>query len=205
MKYVKTNFMRAGVITSGQDVDIFIIPGIHGFASRDPNDVRRSMSRLVMAFLCCYLSLVPTGARASWCNLDEYEVFFRQMEGAPQHKALCIKYEQLQRAPEWMPGLGEPPLSVSRAVEIALKLSRTKIFATAIANGAFDSIRVNTIEIVPTDCRDTTRHCYVFVVEIRPYLAGEYLRGDEQQVAVLMDGTTVQAVIAVTGQGIDEQ
>lgn len=93
---------------------------------------------------------------------------------------------QLEGAPAWEPSAGDPPLSVSRAIEIATGWATAKY-------PRFDGMLVNSINLWPCSCLRGKTDWYYFI-EFSPVMAGDELRGGgtNYMVGVLMNGTLVE-------------
>lgn len=95
---------------------------------------------------------------------------------------IVILAAQLERAPTWMPGQGEPPLSVARAVDIASRWGRTHY-------RSFDSARIDAVGLNEYGCPDHQKYWF-YLVQFRLVKNGKHVWGGNF-VAVLFDGTLV--------------
>jgi hypothetical protein len=94
---------------------------------------------------------------------------------------LFIPDDRLNKAPRWMPGQGEPPLPVSKAISIAQAWAGK-------AYSRFDSVRINEVTLARAGCGEGQ---WYYRLDFSPVVDGNVLYGSGYWVAVLMDGTVV--------------
>ena len=93
-----------------------------------------------------------------------------------------ISEAQFEKAPPWSPGHGEPPLSISRVVQIAENWAKTRY-------RGFDSAKIHNVSLTEFGCADERKHWY-YLVQFLPIKDGKStFSGDFA--AVLLDGTLV--------------
>ena len=90
---------------------------------------------------------------------------------------------QFKKSPAWSPGKGEPPLSISRVVEIAQKWAASQF-------KRYDSVQIQGINLSEYGCPSTTKHWY-YVVHFAPVIDGNRVFSGGQFAVILMDGTIV--------------
>lgn len=95
---------------------------------------------------------------------------------------IVISTTQLEKAPTWTPGRGEPPLSVARAVDIASQWGR-------IHYRKFDSARIDAVGLNEYGCPSRKKYWF-YLVQFRLVKNGKHVWGGNF-VAVLLDGTLV--------------
>lgn len=100
--------------------------------------------------------------------------------------ALMIPSEVMRRTPKWTPGDGEPPLPVRDAVSIAQNWARDKYTR-------FDRVDIAGIDLFGRSCWAAEGHWF-YIVHFSPIINGNPLRDTSYFVAILMDGTVVEAV-----------
>ena len=88
--------------------------------------------------------------------------------------------------PQWTPGDGEPPLSVSRAIEAALTWAASKY-------SRYDSVRVSGITLAWYRCSAREASWY-YKVNLTPTMDGNDVRDYGAWVAVLFDGKTIEPI-----------
>ena len=96
---------------------------------------------------------------------------------------LFLSDADFENAPQWSPGEGEPPISISRAVENALNWAAARY-------SRYDSIRVSGITLAWYRCSALPPAWY-YKVDITPMMDGNDVRDFRAWVAVLFDGTTI--------------
>jgi hypothetical protein len=100
---------------------------------------------------------------------------------------LILDSAAIEKAPTWSPGAGNPPLPVSRAVEIANAWAKSRY-------ARFDSVEIREISLKSLGCSSPKGWYYVF--DFVPVIDGNRAYGSGNWAAVLMDGTVVGATRA---------
>ena len=95
---------------------------------------------------------------------------------------IVISSAQFKQAPKWFPGEGDPPLSISRAIEIADQWGQA-------AYRNFDSVQIDSVGLDQYGCPGDTKYWY-YLVRFRtikdgtPFFGGNF-------VAILFDGKLI--------------
>lgn len=96
----------------------------------------------------------------------------------------------VEKTPAWVPGAGEPPLSIADASEIASAWAAEKY-------NRFDGIEIREISLTSLGCTSSKAHWY-YVFDFTPMMDGNRMYSAGNWAAVLMDGTVVGATEAAT-------
>ena len=96
---------------------------------------------------------------------------------------LVILPDQIASTPEWTPGTGEPPLALSKAVQLAEQWAKNEY-------KRYDSVQVRNITLSEYGCPEQKRHWY-YTVYFAPVIDGNVLFGSGYFAAVLMNGSIV--------------
>ena len=99
---------------------------------------------------------------------------------------LVASEEQLSNSATWKPGKGEPPLSVSKAVEIAEKWAKNEY-------KRYDSVKIEVITLSEYGCMSGKGYWY-YTFHFAPIMDGSALHGSGHFAAVLMNGTVIGPV-----------
>lgn len=138
-----------------------------------------SMRRVFGALSFAALTLaVQAGALA--CG--DYPVRSVRLEDG-REIGLYLPEDKLRSAPEWTPGMGEPPLSVSAAVETAMAWGKEKY-------SQFESVSVREISLTKTSCSRASN--WYYTIEFVLFFNGSPLYGSGAFVGIMMDGTVVE-------------
>jgi len=135
-------------------------------------------ARLALAALCC---LLFTGSASGFDCGKEFRLSTTREDGTTV--GLIIAPEPVMAAPQWTPRDGEPPLSVSEAVEIATRWGRGRYTR-------YDRVEVAGIDLGEYQCGDVSDRWY-YTLTFRLFIDGNGLLGAGNFVAVLMDGTLI--------------
>lgn len=96
---------------------------------------------------------------------------------------LLASEEQFMQAPTWAPGKGEPPLSVSRAVQIAEKWAKNEY-------KRYDTVKIESIHLTEFGCIRRNGYWY-YTIHFSPVIDGNVLHGSGHFAAVLLNGTVI--------------
>jgi hypothetical protein len=96
---------------------------------------------------------------------------------------VLISDAQFAKAPSWSIGDGEPPLPISKAVEIGRKWA-------AVEYKRYDSVRIQSISLSQSSCMSDSRKWY-YMLHFVPVMDGNPVYGGGNFAAVLLDGTIV--------------
>ena len=96
---------------------------------------------------------------------------------------LFISPDQIAGTPEWMPGTGEPPLALSKAVQLAQEWAKNEY-------KRYDSVQVRSINLSEYGCPEQKTHWY-YIVYFAPVIEGNTLFGSGYFAAVLMNSTVL--------------
>lgn len=91
--------------------------------------------------------------------------------------------EQFSKSPTWTPGKGEPPLPISKAVEIAEKWAKNEY-------KRYDDVKIDSIRLTQFGCMSQKGYWY-YTFDFSPVIEGNVLHGSGNFAAVLMDGTVI--------------
>ena len=138
-----------------------------------------SMSIRVGVFL---LSILFAGD--AWACRDR--PIFSSTDANGRTLGLFLADADFANVPEWAPGNGEPPLSISRAVENAISWGSSKY-------SRYDGIRVSGLELAWSRCTLGATHWY-YRITLTPMMDGNSVRDSGAWVAVLFDGRVVVPV-----------
>ena len=108
---------------------------------------------------------------------------FTATEADGSHVDLVMSEDDVKSAPLWVPGRGEPPLSIDRLVGIAATWAATN-------HGRFDELRIRQITLRSMPCIGVNNEWY-YQVDFDAVLGGERLAAYAHFIAVLMDGRVV--------------
>lgn len=98
---------------------------------------------------------------------------------------LILDSAAVEKAPQWSPGAGEPPLSLTRAIEVASAWAKEKY-------ARFDGVEIREISLTSLGCATSSKHWY-YVFDFTPIMGGNRMFGGGNWGAVLMDGAVVGA------------
>lgn len=96
---------------------------------------------------------------------------------------LFITQQQILKAPKWSPESAEPPVSISKAFNIAKSKSK-KIFPR------YDVVNIKSISIHQYAC-DSINGYWYYQIQLIPVIEENEVAGASNWVAVLMDGTLI--------------
>jgi hypothetical protein len=96
---------------------------------------------------------------------------------------LVISPDQVSNTPEWTPAMGEPPLALSKAVQLAEQWAKNEY-------KRYDGVQVRSINLGEYGCPAQKGHWY-YTVYFAPVIDGNVLFGSGYFAAVLMNGTVV--------------
>lgn len=96
---------------------------------------------------------------------------------------VVITTEQQDKTQKWVPGSGDPPLSLSKAIEVALSWAKTNY-------KRYDGVQLQSINLNSLGCSQT-RDKWYYIVHFSPVIDGSALYGSGYFAAVLMDGTVI--------------
>ena len=96
---------------------------------------------------------------------------------------LLASEEQFSKSPAWSPEKGEPPLSISKAVQIAAKWAKNEY-------KRYDGVKIEVITLNDYGCMSGKGHWY-YTFHFAPVMDGSVLHGSGYFAAVLMNGTVV--------------
>jgi hypothetical protein len=96
---------------------------------------------------------------------------------------LFISSAQILNTPEWKPGSGEPPLALSKAVQLAQEWAKSEY-------KRYDGVQVRSIGLSEYGCPGYKGHWY-YTVYFTPVIEGNVLYGSSNFAAVLMNGDVV--------------
>ena len=96
---------------------------------------------------------------------------------------VVITEEQQNKAPKWKPGSGEPPLSLSKAIDAALAWGKKNY-------KRYDDVQVQSISLSAIGC-STAKDKWYYLVHFSPIIDGNALYGSGYFAGVLMDGTVI--------------
>jgi hypothetical protein len=96
---------------------------------------------------------------------------------------LFISPTQISNSPAWSPETSEPPLSFSKAVQLATEWAKKE-------HKRFDGVQVRGINVTPYVC-PTPKDRWYYTVHFAPIIDSIPLLAPGYFVAVLMDGTLV--------------
>jgi hypothetical protein len=99
---------------------------------------------------------------------------------------LIISPDQISKTLEWRPGTGEPPLTISKAVQLAQEWAKGEY-------KRYDGVQVRSISLGEYGCPEQKRHWY-YTVYFSPVIEGNVLYGSSNFAAVLMNGDVVGPV-----------
>ncbi|MDH4099617.1 MAG: hypothetical protein OEV28_03460 [Nitrospirota bacterium] len=128
---------------------------------------------LVTSFTACahYCSDVPT-------------VVHQKQDGT--RLEIWVPSDVMTKTPKWIPGDGEPPLSVRDAISIAQNWARSKF-------SRYDRVDIVDIDLFGRSCWAAEGHWF-YIVHFTPVINGRPVLDTSHFVAILMDGTVVEAV-----------
>ena len=89
---------------------------------------------------------------------------------------------------EWVPGRGEPPLSISKATQLAKDWAKKRY-------SRFDRVDIDQIALVRFTCSTVSNRWY-YRFDFTPVIDGSHSFGSGNWAAVLMDGTVIGTRIA---------
>jgi hypothetical protein len=96
---------------------------------------------------------------------------------------LYVSEERVSQTAKWSPGTGNPPLVITRAIEIALEWAEQEY-------SRYDSVEINEISLREYGCSTVEGH-WVYIFDFRPVIDGNSLLGGANWAAVLMDGSVI--------------
>jgi len=135
---------------------------------------------LRLAFMTLALSAAVYAHTAAACG--DSPIFTMTKEDGTKI-GLVISESDLAGVQQWTPGKGEPPLSVSKAIDIALKWGKTEYTR-------FDELRIQGIDINSSSC-GRGQGTWYYLISFTPVIDGNALFGSGYFVAVLMNGKVV--------------
>jgi hypothetical protein len=98
---------------------------------------------------------------------------------------LVLEAAEVERTPQWSPGAGEPPLSLTQAIAAASAWAEQEY-------AHFDEVEIREISLTSLGCPSASKHWY-YVFDFTPIMGGNRMFGGGNWGAVLMDGTIVGA------------
>ena len=119
----------------------------------------------------------------AWANCQSPRTLMAERNNDGTVVGLVVTPAQFARAPTWKPGKGEPPLSISRVVEVARAWGKTQF-------KGYDSFEVRSISLNQSGCTPGETYWYYLVV-FTPVSAGKPAHGNGQFAGVLLDGTVI--------------
>ena len=99
---------------------------------------------------------------------------------------VVVTEEQQNKTPKWKMGAGDPPLSLTKAIDTALAWG-TKNYKR------YDSVQIHSISLNSIGC-SAAKDKWYYLVHFAPVIDGNAIFGSGNMAAVLMDGTVVGPV-----------
>ena len=134
-----------------------------------------------MKRIFCFLALWAMTGAALACNGD---ATYTSTNGAGVKTALFLTEDHFLGAPTWTPGAGEPPLTVGRAVSIALDWAGRSL-------PKYDGVKFRDLQLITYQCRRGQPRWY-YRIDYLPIFDGNEVYGARGWLAVLMDGSVVE-------------
>jgi hypothetical protein len=132
--------------------------------------------------------LLPFGVRAQ----DSVTLF--SQSGAKATYTWAVPMDRLQQTPAWTPSAGAPPLSISKAVAIAVQRLKA-------ANPEFKRYDVLSLSLVAASrTADQPADHWYYKIELVPVIDGNRLYRLQYVAVVLLDGTLVEPRVKEGGK-----
>ena len=96
---------------------------------------------------------------------------------------LILSQDHFLASPAWTPSTEEPPLSVGRAITIALEWAKR-------ANDRYDGVEFSGISLKEYSCYNSPTYWF-YIVDYTPTFDGNEVSGARSFVAVLFDGSVI--------------
>ncbi len=129
----------------------------------------------------CFLALWATTSCALACD---GKATYTSTNSAGVKTGLFLSEDHFLGAPIWNPGSGEPPLTVGRAVNIALDWAKRTL-------PKYDGVKFSDLQLISYQCRRSEPRWY-YRIDYLPMFDGNEVYGARGWLAVLMDGSVIE-------------
>lgn len=134
----------------------------------------------VLLMAVSLLSVTQVFAQEASCG-SQAMVTIAKADGSKS--GLIIAPTQISSSPAWSPETGEPPLPLSKAVQLATEWAKKE-------HKRFDGVQVRGVNVTPYGC-PTPKDRWYYTVHFAPIIDSIPLLAPGYFVAVLMDGTII--------------